>query len=190
MRGAARAASCLSTLRQMGPAFNAYATDHRGRFPLSFDDTDAPDNCWWYHLAPYLGQEIRYSWSSVRQALLPGGPLACPAADPQDPEYSTPWITYKMTRAHRDWLAANGGWSKSTLGLPANLIVNPAQSLLAADGRSEPQFSRPVASPRLNGLAYSHRGKANALFADGHVASYTEAEMTAHWDRFYTHAVQ
>ncbi|AHF89780.1 N-terminal cleavage protein [Opitutaceae bacterium TAV5] len=186
-RASARNIQCVSNLRQMGPAFAAYAADHRERYPLSYDGTNNPDNNWYYHLAPYLGMQVKYEWASVLRACKPGGPLGCPDTDVTDKTYTEPWISYKMTQAHVSWLNANGGVTAG--GLPLARIANPAQSLLVAEGHSHPHFNTWATTNPGAGLVYPHREKLNALFADGHVGSFSEQQLKERWDIWYTRAI-
>ncbi|MDR1282381.1 MAG: DUF1559 domain-containing protein [Opitutaceae bacterium] len=187
-RASARNIQCVSNLRQMGPAFAAFAADHRERYPVSYDSTNNPDNNWYYHLAPWLGMQVKYDWESVKRICKPGGPLGCPDTDVTDTTHPQPWISYKMTQAHASWLNAHGGIT--TGGLPVARIANPAQSLLVAEGHSHPHFNTWATSgDPAAGLVYPHRDKLNALFADGHVGSFTEQQLKEHWDIWYTRSL-
>ncbi|MFA6959719.1 MAG: prepilin-type N-terminal cleavage/methylation domain-containing protein [Opitutaceae bacterium] len=188
-RRSADSSRCLSNLRQMGPAFLTYAVDHRGRYPLAYNGTGDPDNNWWYAIGPYVGLKVNYTWPSVTAVCSAEGALRCPLMDPTDASYSLPWVSYKMTGAHRAWMGSNGGWVVSGPGLQTNLIVNPSRSLLIAEGRSHPEFTLSAASNQGNGLIYPHSGRTNTVFADGHVGSFTAEEMKANWAVIYTRAV-
>lgn len=180
---------CQSNLRQLGTAFLTYTTDHRGRYPLSYNGTNNPDNNWWYAIGPYAGLKINYDWPSVTAASNANGALRCPLTDPTDTSVSLPWVSYKMTGSHRAWMASNGGWPVAGPGLLASLIANPSRSLLISEGRAHPEFTTSATSNPAAGLIYPHNGRTNAVFADGHVGSFTTDEMQANWAAIYTRAI-
>ena len=191
MRSSARSAKCMSNLRQMAPAFQSYVADHDGRYPLSHNLTTNFDNNWWYALAPYISEIVISDWTDVRRICAPNSPLGCPETDVKDKSYPEPWISYEMTRAHRAWMDANGGWNSSEPGLLAVRITNPARSLLVAEGHGNPDFntwSDDKAKAR-SGLVYPHNGRTNVLLADGHVTSYSLEELKEEWKQLYTPAI-
>ncbi|RRJ94955.1 type II secretion system protein [Opitutaceae bacterium TAV4] len=185
VRESAKSTRCLSNLRQVGPAFMAYVADNRERYPVSWNGTDTFDNNWYYLLAPYVGRPLPTSWRTIIALCLPDAPFGCPNVDINDPAYERPWMSYKMTGAHRDYLTNGGANGVATqIGLPVALVENPATSLLVAEGREHPDFLSRTAPE----LIYPHHNKLNALFADGHVASFTEKQIEERWNEFYTPA--
>lgn len=115
--------------------------------------------------------------------------MACPANTGEYGKYDPKWISYKMTQAHRDHMARRG--LPLLRGLPMSAIQNPATSLLVADGQGHPDFLTWDEAVHGNGhITFRHQDRANALFADGHVATYTKQQMQENWDRFYTRAVE
>lgn len=195
-RDSARKTHCIGNLRQMGPAFMAFAADNRGRFPLGFDRSSSAGNSWLYHLSPYLGQAVT-DWDSLRLACRPDGPLGCLQTDPTDTSMINAWMSYKMTDKHRQYLVATGQSeavrAPAAVGLPVSLIKNPAQSLLVAEGRGNPTFqnNRDMAttSERYYGLIYPHSGAVNTLFADGHVLTLSQQEIETRWATIYDQAI-
>lgn len=189
MRASAKSAHCLSNLRQMGPAFATFAVDHRNRYPLSYKEgSGEPDNNWYYHIAPYLGVPPINNWPALAQACAPGGPLGCPSND-INANRAAPWMSYKMTAAHRVWLDNKGGVANG--GLLVTSIANPSQSLLVAEGWTHVEFvtwNPALADPAWT-LTYPHRDKLNALFADGHVGSFSKEQMQEKWGIWYTRAI-
>ncbi|MFA6959704.1 MAG: DUF1559 domain-containing protein [Opitutaceae bacterium] len=199
VRQSAHSSQCAGNLRQIGVGMNLYIADHRQHYPLSFNGNSTnPDNNWWYYISPYLGRPVKNEWTDLMNASAPGTALGCPTTDVSDTRYTLPWVSYKMTMAHRAWLTLHGGWS--TEGLQVNQITSPAKSLLVAEGKALPHFSSWTtadpetgawsAADQKTGVIYPHAGKLNALFADGHVASFTESDLQSRWDTFYTHAVE
>lgn len=188
MRSSARAAKCVANLRNMAPAFANYAAENGGCYPLSHNLTTNPDNNWWYALAPYRGLTVSKDWNSVKRICAPDAPFGCPETDVNDKSYPEPWISYEMTRAHRSWMAANGGWQVSGPGIPVVRIPNPSKSILVAEGHGNPDFSAWTddKSKARSGLVYPHNGRTNVLMADGHVESYTMDDLKDNWSQLYT----
>ncbi|EIP99662.1 prepilin-type N-terminal cleavage/methylation domain-containing protein [Opitutaceae bacterium TAV1] len=194
VREAAQSTRCVSNLRQIGSAFIMFAADNRDRFPVSWNGADTHDNNWYFQLMPYVGRVSATSWDEVIAVCLPGAPLGCPVNNPNDPGYPhCPWISYKMTYSHSRYLSGGATIGDAAAapqaGLPVSLIANPPTSLLVAEGRAHPDFDTWIRTTNGLGLIYPHRDKLNALFADGHVASFTEKKMEERWDEFYTNAV-
>lgn len=190
VRETAKASLCTSNLRQIGQAFIAFATDHKDHYPLSWAKGDGSyDNNWQYNTAPYLGLVVQPSWNGTVAACNPKGPLGCPGSVGVE---GITWITYKMTAAHRYYL---GNTLKrdpkeiKPVGLAMSYIRTPSQSLLVTDGRTgNPDFNS--SDPTVfDGVSYPHRERTNALFADGHVRSFSRQEIENRWDVFYTKSV-
>ncbi len=85
VRDAARAASCGSSLRQIGMAFAAYAEDEQGLVARS--DLDSPRVNWVFYTAPYLEatkneNSVQSSISSTRSVV-----RGCPAWRPGTVDY-------------------------------------------------------------------------------------------------------
>lgn len=182
-RESARNARCVGNLRGMGPAFMAFAADNKERFPPGWVSSDgSPKNNWWYRLSPYLGIHLPDSpaWGDIKRANAPGGPLGCMNTDASET------ASYKMTYSHRNYL---GSSAPKDIGLPVSAIRTPAASLLVAEGREHPEFHNANPTDVAWGLVYPHRDKLNALFADGHVGSFTQKQLEEKWDTFYTRTI-
>ncbi len=196
VRDSAKSARCTSNLRQMGPAFMAFAVDHKERYPLSWAKGNGDyDNNWYYNLSPYLGMKVTADWNGVRTACDPKGVLRCPSNLSSD---SSLWISYKMSNKHRTYLTSTLKQDPTVIkpvGLPLTYIRTPAQSLLVADGRDErtagngnPDFGYADASQG-DAVGYPHRAKLNALFADGHVKTFSKKELEDRWATIYSQSV-
>lgn len=193
VRDAARSARCASNLRQLMPAFISFAEDHRGHYPRSLKGGSSayPRNNWWFDLSPYLGQIL--PGTSIEESLKRtwgSNGIGCPTTDTSATR-TLPWVSYKMTGKHREWLnnAQNGFTQEKELGLPMSRIANPSSSLLVAEGWSATEFITWTTVKAFEGLCYPHGGKTNALFADGHVKSMTEYIVSERWSVIYTRAI-
>ncbi|RRJ96034.1 DUF1559 domain-containing protein [Opitutaceae bacterium TAV4] len=197
VRKSARAAQCVSNLRQIGVAFTGYAADNRNRYPLPYNGSisSATSSNWYYHVAPYMGFEAPATWLRLQQFCKPGGgPLGCPSTDVNDTSYSQPWISYSMSKAHLIWMEDRGllptPIPPRTPGVPVSAIQNPAVSLMVTESHSHPYFDNSSADPKAKfGLAYPHSDKLNALFADGHVKTHTKQQIDENWELWYTRAI-
>ncbi|NOX97416.1 MAG: DUF1559 domain-containing protein [Nitrospirae bacterium] len=163
-REMARAASCVSNLRQIGMALSIYADDYNGLYPyaggtIAWNATDPTDGTysWMQQLYPYLKNKKVYQ---------------CPNR-PNNSDYSY----FLGTRAA--WVAA--GFKRASTD--RRRIVYPAAFVLAGD------TSLPFANIDADKDDYTnycldqpvHSGGQNLLFADGHVKyykSYQADEMT------------
>lgn len=187
----AQSAACASKLRQQGAAFMAYASDHSGRLPLSWNGTNDADNNWWYHLTPYLGLNVEKSWPEVIRACQPNAPLGCPSTKVGDSGYPLPWASYTMPQSQRSYLANIG--NSNGEGVLLSIIRRPATSLLVAEGHHHPDFNTWRETPHGTGfgtgttfgLSFPHNKKMNALFVDGHVQAMSSEDLERNWNVYY-----
>ena len=146
-REAARSASCLSNVRQLGLAWTLYAGDYAGKaMPLAYTeprDTRGGDNIFWWGadgsrtgsldharglLWPYLGAR-------------PGetGPLACPAQRPGTYAHQGATSEPTSTYGYNGYFLSPSftpGWSYEIAGRPhqqLHSIQRPSELLLFAD---------------------------------------------------------
>ncbi|RRJ96617.1 DUF1559 domain-containing protein [Opitutaceae bacterium TAV4] len=200
VRETARKAECVSNLRQIGVAMQAFAADNKQALPPTYVVGNGNrDNNWWYYLAPYLGfppppaGSPPTSWDYVKMCSAKG-PLHCPKTDQVDTSIftSNAWVSYKMNQRYRT--AAVGSGSGITRGAPLSKINNPSTSLMVAEGRRSSEFSTwadktGTDSERADGVIYPHGAKMNGLFADGHVTTFSKQEMQDRWQTIYTDSV-
>lgn len=186
---------CASNLRLIGSAFITHAGDHDGHFPLGYDRSlgTGAENNWMYYIAQYFGASIN-DWTDLRLLCEPGGALGCLMNDSANSDLPNPWLSYKMTDRHRQYLASNGQVRmEGNRGLSVSLIRNPANSILVAEGQGNPVFrtyhDMTKTSERYHGLRYPHGGNTNVLFADGHVAIMSPGQMEDRWFVIYNQSV-
>jgi prepilin-type processing-associated H-X9-DG protein len=95
-----------------------------------------------------------------------------------------PWVSYKMSQRFRQ---VNSGDAPGVrVGLHLNQVPSPSSTLLLAEGRVTPEFNK--CNPAIDSaysVVYPHHDKLNALFVDGHVASFTYPELNAQWNQLY-----
>jgi len=173
VREKARQASCASNLRQLGLAFQLYASDYDGRLP-SFDGGGCGH--WWFDaLEPY-----------VRNAQVYG----CPTANPHN--YSnvcTCGQTRGFLQRYPQLIDGRASYtfdiSDPGNGLPysrlmADVVDFPADKMLVGDalcivwhweGGSSAMYTNPDLAP--------HNGGWNLTFLDGHTKLVVAGKMSA-----------
>ena len=171
----ANGVKCSSNLRQIGAAMTVFAGDNGGLFPISggsiaYAETNTP--AWTKQLESYLG--ISASTNSLNLRI-----FTCPS-------------TSKVINANATFSYFNGCWGASpaqTNGCVAvrqSLIQYPSKYILVGDVAKtwdtndadpdnysqDPAFDSLGAGKNTN-FSKIHNGKANFLFADGHVAGFS-----------------
>ncbi|MDF3057613.1 MAG: hypothetical protein K0R17_1828 [Rariglobus sp.] len=150
MRANARMAKCASNLRSIGGAFNQFAADYRGYYPAVTYNTSQlngrvnPNKAhWWLELKPYIGVDIKTIGG------IEGNPFAiCP-----------------------DGLTGMNGKFNYYFQTPRATVGQPSRTILAGDSQSH-VLSVWIGDPTGDLLTSDpdrHRGRANYLFADGHL---------------------
>jgi prepilin-type N-terminal cleavage/methylation domain-containing protein/prepilin-type processing-associated H-X9-DG protein len=190
MQRAARATQCLSNMRQIGVAMNAYAGDNRMHFPGPGATTQT---AWINQIAPYLGEPVSNVstgyrvYSNAYQMPIfhcPLTPLSSfQTADGQGNGYGCYGMNVDLFPASTT--SGNQYWS--VVSIPE--IVQPAQTVLLAEkswigsaASSGPNLATSAPFPtNSSGVAANHRsdenpnngpnGTANYLYCDCHVAS-------------------
>lgn len=174
VRNAARTAVCQSNVRQLGLASIAYATDNRGYWPMSqWPDGPWETRFWGVRLGSYIAD---FSGREFIPGERPPVPFACPASRLSNPDYGSGGDYSKNVFA--------GGYQYDHWLSPQRMSAyDCGQTLTYADncgGRTADDLGpRELASwvwqsPETWGLGFwRHRGKANAVFMDGHVESRT-----------------
>ncbi|MDD2710661.1 MAG: prepilin-type N-terminal cleavage/methylation domain-containing protein [Verrucomicrobiae bacterium] len=166
--------ACLSTLKQIGGAFNLYANDHDDSFPIGW--VAWPGGSWCYQLSSYVN--IKWDASSVYPS---GSPpiFYCPGAKPFPQRALYCSLGYGYNRYFYE--PAQGHWCKRSS------VSHPSECLLAADLEliSPPDYLDGnntssvviyrVGQPNslhewnLSLFAFRHSGGLNMLFVDGHL---------------------
>jgi len=169
-REKARQSSCLSNVKQIMLAHNAYMTDYDG-FTCPSYLPGPPATFWAQHLEPYLKNQ---------------GILICPSAPAQGAGgVSTSNIGYGwnynyLTYAPPGRTAGYGGYTAQDAQ-----IQSPADTIVAGDSRNNLDY---VIAPHAVGTTYSpeyrHNDGANFGFLDGHGKwmKPDDAIQVAHWD--------
>ncbi|MDR1281398.1 MAG: DUF1559 domain-containing protein, partial [Opitutaceae bacterium] len=198
VRQAAQNATCISNLRQIGLAAQAYAADHRDA---------SPGQNWFYPyqgaavagrgtLAPYL--DTPANWNDYTKSV-----LTCPVLQSRFPSSRNGQCTY-TSNGYVASIGENGGALGPTTdaGFPRTLRLSdsaaPARQVFFFDGLAQNENASThqysyiafLVHPN-NWIQYQrfpHNDAANAVFADGHCAKVPKAESLA-WtatDVFYT----
>lgn len=176
MRAAAKSASCQANLRQMGVAFGTYVADNRGFFPAVTKHTNADTSKggvntlgnWQVEISPYFGKQLKQNVQA--EANEPIKQLQCPEFEVVDKNVVTRGYGMNDVLTSRGMVQALTGSSNvSTYSynfrVRAVEVVRPTKTVLVSDSDSI-----------LASFAERHAGRANCVFADGHVASVTKAE--------------
>lgn len=155
MRKAARSAQCVSNLRQVGAALNAYANDNGGRYPR-IHGKKSGETIWMSKAAPYAGMPE----DSIGAPPLPrsAGVFVCPEFPPQARDARE--TSYRYNGA----VVSVWQYDRALMGSKIFLVVE-------TEGINTDEFP---SGPETD-VARRHPGKtANFLFADGHVEGIRE----------------
>ncbi len=165
VRRSAETARCVNRLRQVGGALQAYSGDFNQRIlPRYANDVGAKEPQGWPRRLLSLG------YLSNPESVL------CPSFTPRSTAESTrAAATTDASEAFgmRSWVAPGDAWSSTTsLHKPLTAIAEPSEFFMAADSlwinwNSQGYGITPGSVNQAVHLR--HQGKANTLFADGHV---------------------
>lgn len=182
VRSTARAAECVSNLRQLSSAAVLYAEENKGRLPTSYDGT--LEGMWYTALTPLIAsQKIQpQNWGQLTRIVSSPGPFKCPVVDPTDAAYTNPWLSYKMNCQLQD---KPSGAPAPVAGLPLARIGRPSATLLFAEGRSHSAFWTWDPAAVTQGLWYPHDSQVNVSFVDGHVVRQKPTDLEARWNDIY-----
>ncbi|WP_238991349.1 prepilin-type N-terminal cleavage/methylation domain-containing protein [Rariglobus hedericola] len=183
VRKSARTANCVRNLSSTGVAFQLYAADNKGLYPaLRFKNSNAgvagtnpTEDNWQGELSPYQSRTVK-DFSQLK---------AGSDAYAFCPEFVS---TYQDDAKWKSTITTTGGYGMSpnlgTGGNPwdirfkATQIARPARTILAGDSGSyhlNVVGSWKADTSQLGGYTSGdpvrHSGKANYLYADGHVAT-------------------
>ncbi len=181
VRENARAAGCLSNLKSIGTAFQLYAADNKGLYPaLRFRNqnkgvsgTNPSEENWQIELSAYQSRELNNIAQSKADT---DSYVFCPefvSRYRNDPKWnsSTTSAGYGMNPN----IGVSGVWD---FRFRATQIVHPARTILVGESGDHFLNIASVWTPSTSAMTgYSggdpvrHRGSANYLFADGHVAT-------------------
>ncbi len=182
VRSSARNAQCVSNLRQIGSAFQSFATDNRNLWPAwnetnfiaNYPGVTAPR---WHSsaLAPYVGaQPANVQNSPWAQAVLDGTSIfRCPSADSSGFDLNSAW---QLGYAYNLMIPPGSRTSFNTLerARPSTLS-SPSRTVVVADSTNHR-----IDGDRMGSVIEAgnqrHSGKVNLLFADGHVNSLSVAD--------------
>ncbi|MCC5843714.1 MAG: prepilin-type N-terminal cleavage/methylation domain-containing protein [Verrucomicrobia bacterium] len=155
----------LSNLRQIGQAFQNYATENQGRFPFEIGIAGAADRRTWHvAIAPYL-DEFSLEDLNARIGQRPVGVFACPNSTNRT--RSGNYADYGMN------IYVNGSETEQE-GRQRTVfqITNPERVILAGDSTD---CNRPLRPGSVDGLLDRRQGRnedsANILYVDGRVAT-------------------
>ncbi|EIP97761.1 prepilin-type N-terminal cleavage/methylation domain-containing protein [Opitutaceae bacterium TAV1] len=178
VRSQAKAAQCVSNLREIGKGMITYATDNKDYFPPSrVTGISGPDNNWLYYLAPYVGHPHPETpdWEWLKSICRQKGVLLCPENINVSQDL---WLySYKMNIWFRK--IPYGDATSIKTGVRLSSITNPSRAFTAVDGATG---NGSVEFTSSGEIAYVHNGKANCLFADGHVRPNTKEFLDLNWD--------
>ncbi|MFQ6132781.1 MAG: DUF1559 domain-containing protein [Armatimonadota bacterium] len=192
-REKARAASCLSNMKQIAMAAMMYLTDNNSQFPNRYHNPPGPNNQWSWKCGfnPYVRNPDLWNCPSLPP---PGARLwdgRCPDRRPQGGWYRS---TIDYNQIHQ--LGGTGG-PEPPLGREQTMIRAPAETiLLADDNNNDPGTRAPVGGYRgnqplgqnagrqaaiLNDSVTNpwarHLGRGNYAFCDGHAKSLAPAQV-------------
>jgi prepilin-type N-terminal cleavage/methylation domain-containing protein len=166
-RSKARAAQCVSHLRQWGLAFRQYADDHtdflprRGQGIQPLAQIDRPED-WFNALPPYLSLQPYQRFFAANQKFRPGSStvFVCPAA--VDPG-SNHFLPYGMNMNLCPW----------NLPLQTKFaeVAEPLRVVAMADAPGP--YASTFPSRKGYSLIARHSGRATILFLAGQVNSFT-----------------
>ncbi len=201
VRQSARAAQCLSNLRQIGTAITACALDEKQRYPFGFvkDDPSLPDRgLTWNHLIyPYFSNPNSTSKKPRSTSI-----LFC-QQETIKPSPADENRTNYIANPHLMPEQKNATSPRKLM----SAVQRPSQVILVADGvvsqkgytrwgftgqegwdKDDPGKAETI-SPNMekNGdptdsnfdyrLSWRHNGKTQAVFVDGHAAAFAEGQL-------------
>ncbi|HWL52915.1 MAG TPA: prepilin-type N-terminal cleavage/methylation domain-containing protein [Chthoniobacteraceae bacterium] len=163
---------CVNHLRQIGVAIHAYAGEFHGMvLPRNYGlhrSKDDPDK-------PTGAERAWYSRLYYRQYVADPAIFSCPSL-PLYPKGAKPTPIRNAgaeTYAMRSWVVPGNAWEpQSEEHKPLSAITEPANFFLIVDSvwlSSRNQGYGVAPGNKDQNIHVRHNGKANALFADGHV---------------------
>ena len=186
-RDAAKTVQCLSNLRQLAAAAQAYATQHNGSYPISYYSGSDDQFVYGYHWDFTLRLEKTTGQRSVVPGLLWQGSAdaavqQCPAFDGRSNTLMDPYTGYNYNTSFI------GRGESELIVAPAKVsqVKSPSTTALFGDGEWANGANKYMRSPlpsdsdanlsaRHTGTqGYRHRRMTNVAFADGHAVTIAE----------------
>lgn len=166
-RHTAAQTTCLNNLRQWGTALSLYANDHdfstprRGQGIQPVTLIDRPED-WFNSLPPYLGMPSYSDQVAGGKPARPGDKsvFVCPAA--RDTGKYPHFICYGMNMYFSPWIRPE----------PHRLLELPNPSQLAFMADAPGGWASTIPSAMDYSVEARHGGRANVVFADGHIQSF------------------
>ena len=163
-------AGCLSNLRQIGAACQAYAADNGGYLPRpGWSSSGTSVASWQPLLDPYLSPNVT-DWNNARQAskysTIIKSVFLCPAEKSPGKDNGF----YGMNKEFRvDLYGENSRISMASIAQPSRymLVSDTYKSLWVLTDRRDKMVNS-------SGLTRRHEGRPNFLYADGHAAPFAE----------------
>jgi prepilin-type N-terminal cleavage/methylation domain-containing protein/prepilin-type processing-associated H-X9-DG protein len=183
-REKARAAACLSNMRQWGLALGMYCDDWNDFIPYqgtsSGIDSGFNLGAWYNVLTPYISNPSLSNLYNSANIPLPGQKtiFVCPSLNPgSQGSFGTgvnnPWFSYAMNRVLQGLFPAGKGlYKRSICDKPSETIFlseSENSSLPSTDGYYLGPNNSPPILPR-------HSGGMNFVFVDGHAQWYSLAD--------------
>ncbi|AHF90521.1 hypothetical protein OPIT5_10235 [Opitutaceae bacterium TAV5] len=156
VRKTARAAACVSNLRQIGVAMRLHAEEYKGLLPAAKPSEEWPKNMWQYYLNPYL-ENRKGGDTDANKRLVALGVFLCPGKPDFDLASANPY-SYTMN-----------SFGSNTVGRALSAFDKPSITALVMDSGSGDPSVRFSTTLYQDSPALWHKGKDNVLFVDGHV---------------------
>lgn len=194
VRQSAKSAQCLSNLRQIGMAFNAYPIDNKGFYPRTSANAvpgvSGADSNWAKALSSYIPAKPTANLVVINPVFL--CPLEeilpTPGASGSNVHYVA---TYALENSNSAGAAASGNTngprqvqaiknpSKTFLLLDALVDVNSNAATGSAATFTIAQADLAAAAASRTALSFRHSEGINVLYIDGHTSKFTLAAVKA-----------
>ena len=176
----ARQANCVSNLRQMGLAFQMYASAYNDYFPAYRSE----DNPW----VDPIGRFRQFFWfEMIRREIININTTNfpawnCPAS--RNPKYDPNFLTYGFNYSN----LGDGAPGAYLLRVKINQVTKPAETIVVTDSKEGTDLKGTgswgcVITPKDCSIVYPvgavHGKVANVLFADSHVAAHSVTNLNS-----------
>ena len=173
-RERARAATCVSRLKNLGVAIEGYTADNQDHYP----HLNGPAGPWFYYIFSYTasGQEGHEVIAKMEQQ--ENNPFYCPQV--KNPSYWEPgyggFIYGAMAKEWDSNQMATATYKNGSCGAPSGtILMTECSSGDTPQEMTETGNYRILCGRGAVPIAGRHSGKANALHVDGHVESHKAA---------------
>jgi prepilin-type N-terminal cleavage/methylation domain-containing protein/prepilin-type processing-associated H-X9-DG protein len=180
-RESAKGVACLSNLRQMATAAQAYANEHGGSYPIAYFSAADAQYAYAYGWDFTLVKDLATGQRTARPGLLWAGEgnmqiQQCPSFDGRSMTLMDPYTGYNYNTS----FIGHGEGELIVAPAKASQVKSPSATALFGDGQwtsGANKFMRsPNASPSDSNLSarqagtqgYRHRKRTNVAFADAH----------------------